>query len=565
MTTSTPGENAVRNTDTPRCLSNLGIESRDGVDLATDVYLPDGDGPFPAILTRLPYGKTEPYCNMPGTAKRWTAGGYAFVVQDNRGKWGSGGSFDASDIDMEAKDGCDTIDWIRDQSWSNGLIGMWGESYYGYTCFAAASLKPEGLVCIAPGDQGFDRYHWSYRSGCLRLASEGIWGISVMGRHRPDTDRLDLWHLPLAELGNAAGLPCSYFDDVVAHPERSMRYWKARNRQDEMLAIDIPVLHWSGWYDNFMGHMVEEWHWTRETKGTAPHNHLMIGPWDHKGTPDRSHKIGLNDIGDETFDHRWSTYLAFFDRYMKDADNDFGAAGTVHYFTIGANRWCDADTWPPAGVELQTWYLHSTGAAGSDLTDGDFDTTAPGDETVDHFQYDPADPVAWTFGTEPWSLCTAMGDRQEVEARADVLTYTSQPLDEPLEITGPLTATLFIASDAPDTDFTVALVDVFPDGRVNLIQDGIQRAALREPSKGRQLLQPGQVYEIEVDMWSVSYRLPAGHRLRIEVSSSDFSRYDRNPNTAAPFGHETQPVTARQTIHHSAAHPSRVVLPVMNA
>ena len=218
-----------------------------------------------------------------------------------------------------------------------------------------------------------------------------------------------------------------------------------------------------------------------------------------------------------------------------------------------------------SATDLQTWYLHSDGAAGSDLTGGTLDRTTPGDEPSATFTYDPSDPIAWTFGTEPWSFCAAMGDRQEIEARADVLTYTSQALDEALEITGPLTATLHVESDAPDTDFTVALVDVFPDGRVNLIQDGIQRAALREPSKGRQLLQPGNVYEIRVDMWSVSYRLPAGHRLRIEVSSSDFSRYDRNPNTAAPFGHETQPIKAHQIIHHSADRPSHIVLPVMNA
>jgi putative CocE/NonD family hydrolase len=539
------------------------VETRDGVALATDVYLPDGDGPFPAILTRLPYGKTEAYCDMPGTAKRWNAGGYAFVVQDNRGKWDSGGTFDASDIDMEAKDGCDTIDWIREQSWSNGSVGMWGESYYGYTCFAAASLEPEGLICIAPGDQGFDRYHWSYRSGCLRLASEGIWGISIMGRHHPDTSALDLWHLPLADIASAAGLPCTYFDDVVAHPERGMRYWQARNRLDDMLAIDIPMLQWTGWYDNFMGHVIEEWHWLRGADTPARRNHLLIGPWDHDGTPDRSHRIGLSPIDERTLAHRWDKYLAFFDRYMKGSDNGFEAAGSVHYYTLGANEWRDADAWPPAGVAFETWYLHSSGFAGSNPIDGHLDQTAPDDEPADRYTYDPADPVAWTFGTPAWEFCEAMGDRQDIEARPDVLTYTSRPLDEPLEITGPVSATLHIETDAPDTDFTVALVDVFPDGRVNLIQDGIQRAALREPSRGRQLLRQGGVYEIPVDMWSISYRLPAGHRLRIEVSSSEFSRYDRNPNTAAPFGQETRPVKARQTIHHNATHPSRVLLPIM--
>ena len=167
-------------------MDTIMVTARDGVDLATDVHLPDGDGPFPAVLSRVPYGRATPFGTMPDLIQRLLDAGYAFVVQDVRGKWGSGGTFDASDIDAEAKDGFDTVQWIADQPWSNGRVGMWGNSYYGYTCFAAASLKPPGLVCIAPGNQGFDRYNWSYRSGCLKLASEGIWGRL---HARPDRGR----------------------------------------------------------------------------------------------------------------------------------------------------------------------------------------------------------------------------------------------------------------------------------------------------------------------------------------------------------------------------------------
>ncbi len=544
-------------------MKDLKITVRDGVDLATDVHLPDGDGPFPAVLSRVPYGKAQPFGTMPDLIERLLDDGYAYVVQDVRGKWGSGGTFDASDIDAEAKDGFDTVQWIADQDWSNGRVGMWGNSYYGYTCFAAASLKPPGLVCIAPGNQGFDRYNWSYRSGCLKLASEGIWGIFMLGRIAADTSVLDLRHLPLAEMADRAGLSCSYFDDVIAHPERTMRYWTARNRLDAMLAIDIPVLHWTGWYDNFMGPMVEEWQWLRDAQETARHNHLMIGPWDHYCTSDTTQRVGLNHVGPGNHEHRWQAFLGFFDRYLREHDNGFGAAGLVHYFTLGADAWRDADTWPPDGCTLQTWYLHSTGLAGDKLDDGRLDRSAPGDEPADRFTYDPADPVAWSEGTDAWRVCQAMDDRQDIEARADVLTFTSEPLPQPLDLTGPLSATIHIESDAPDTDFTVALVDVFPDGRVNLIQDGIQRAALRHQDEGRQLLEPGRVYVIDVDMWSVSYRVPAGHRLRVEISSSDFTRYDRNPNTGAPFGKSATTVTAKQTIHHDTDRPSHIMLPVM--
>ncbi len=540
------------------------VAMRDGVDLATDVHLPDGDGPFPAVLSRVPYGKATSFGTMPDLIDRLLDAGYAYAVQDVRGKWGSGGTFDASDIDAEAKDGFDTVQWIADQPWSNGRVGMWGNSYYGYTCFAAASLKPPGLVCIAPGNQGFDRYNWSYRSGCLKLASEGIWGIYMLGRIAADTDVLDLRHLPLAEMADHAGLSCSYFDDVVAHPERAMRYWAARNRLDAMLAIDIPVLHWTGWYDNFTGPMVEEWQWLRDVNPSARHNHLMIGPWDHYCTSDTTQRVGLNRLAEGNREHRWQVFRGFFDRYLNDQDNGFGAAGLVHYFTLADNGWRDADTWPPAGCAPQTWYLHSTGSAGDNPENGRLDRSAPGGEPVDRYTYDPAEPVAWSEGTDAWRMCQAMDDRQAIEARADVLTFTSAPLDEPLEITGPLKATLHIESDAPDTDVTVALVDVFPDGRVNLIQDGIQRASMRDGNTGRQLLEPNTVYAVDVDMWSVSYEVPAGHRLRIEVSSSDFPRYDRNPNTDAPFGRSATTQKARQTIHHDDARPSHVVLSVMS-
>ena len=375
---------------------------------------------------------------------------------------------------------------------------------------------------------------------------------------------LDLRHLPLAEMADSAGLSCSYFDDVIAHPERGMLYWTARNRLDAMLAIDIPVLHWTGWYDNFIGPMVEEWQWLRDANPSTRRNHLMIGPWDHYCTSDTTQRVGLNQLGEGNREHRWQVFLGFFDRYLKDQDNGFGAAGLVHYFTLADEGWHDADTWPPEGCTLQTWYLHSSGSAGDGLDDGRLDRAAPDDEPADRYTYDPADPVAWSEGTDAWRVCQAMDDRQTIETRPDVLTFTSEPLSEPLEITGPLSATLHIESDAPDTDFTVALVDVFPDGRVNLIQDGIQRAALRDQDAGRQLLEPGKVYVIDVDMWSVSYEIPTGHRLRIEVSSSDFPRYDRNPNTDAPFGHSATVRKAQQTVHHDAARPSHVVLPVMS-
>jgi uncharacterized protein len=231
----------------------------------------------------------------------------------------------------------------------------------------------------------------------------------------------------------------------------------------------------------------------------------------------------------------------------------------VSYFVIGADEWRRADTWPPPGSEAQSWYLHGAGAS---TGGGGLSTEAPGAEEPDAYDYDPADPVAWAVGTNPWTFGLNLGDRRPVEARPDVLVYTSAPLPAPIEVVGDLSARLHVSSDAVDTDFTVALVDVFPDGAANLIQDGILRMGQREPEHGRRLLEPGRVYDVEIDLWAIAYRVPAGHRLRVEISSSEFDRYDRNLNTAALPGRSSEMVVARQTVFHDTARPSHVRIQV---
>jgi hypothetical protein len=208
---------------------------------------------------------------------------------------------------------------------------------------------------------------------------------------------------------------------------------------------------------------------------------------------------------------------------------------------------------------MQAWYLHGDGASAAG---GVLDTAAPAGEAPDTYAYDPSDPVAWSEGTNPWTFGLNLGDRRPIEARDDVLVYTSPPLPDAVEVVGDLSARLHVATDALDTDFTAALIDVFPDGSANLIQDGIQRMSLRDPERGRRLLEPGRVYEVEIDLWATAYRLPAGHRLRVEISSSEFDRYDRNLNTAEPPNLGTHTVVAHQTVYHDAARPSLVLIPM---
>ena len=538
------------------------VAMRDGVRLATDVYLPAGEGPFPAILTRMPYGKREPYCFMPAIADHWVRRGYAAVVQDVRGKWASEGHFEPNLSAAETPDGYDAIDWIARQPWSNGRVGMWGESYYGFTSYAGAVSGHPALACIAPGDISLDRYTATMRYGCLQLNTVGVWAISMADRTYQDLSRLDCWHLPLKEMANAAGAPSSYFDELMANPAPSA-FWRAHALVEGYDSIRIPVLHWGGWYDNYLGPTIADWRRMAAGAGAGADQHLFIGPWDHEGSADKLHRVGLLAIAPGTAEARWDGFTAFFDRYLMGLDNGFGAAGRVRYHVMGKDIWRDSETWPPPGTTLEPFYLRSGGHANTAAGDGRLTREAPtGDEPPDRFVYDPADPVAETLAYDCWSLAGEMGDRRPVQARDDVLVYTGDPFPDGIELTGPIAACIHLASSAVDTDVTVALADVAPDGSANLIQDGILRCRYRGGVDRPAEMEPGAVYALVIDLWSTSYALGPGHRLRVEISSSNFNRYDRNLNTGQPFGEGDRPVKAAQTVFHDPARASHLLLPI---
>ena len=548
-----------------RTISDVMVAMRDGTRLATDVYLPEGEGPFPTILTRMPYGKTEPYCYMPVIAAYWVRKGYAAVVQDVRGKWASEGHFEPNLAANEVPDGYDTVDWIAHQDWSNGSVGMWGESYFGFTSYCAATSGHPALVCVAPGDISLDRYGATFRYGCLQLNTVGTWAISMTDQKYQDLSRLDYWHLPLATMAEAAGAPSRYFDELIANPLPSP-FWERHSVLEGYESIRIPVLHWGGWYDNYLGPTIVDWRRMDASNRAAANQHLFIGPWDHEGTADRCHHVGLLPVADGTSAARWDYYTAFFDRYLSGLDNGFGGAGLVRYYVMGADLWRDAPSWPPPETRATPIYLRSGGKANSSAGDGRLAWAPPeADEPADTYVYDPADPVADTLAIDCWAIAGQMGDRRKIERRRDVLVYATPPLEEALELTGPVSAELHFATSAADTDITVALVDVAPDGAANLIQDGILRLSYRNGTKAISHVEPGKVHAVTVDLWSTSYRIAAGHRLHVEVSSSCFNRYDRNLNTGETFGRGTRPVPATQRLLHDAEHPSRIVLPVRPA
>jgi putative CocE/NonD family hydrolase len=412
------------------------ITARDGVGLATDVYLPRGaSSPLPTIVTRLPYGKNEDYCSIPPIGRFWARKGYAYTVQDVRGKWASEGDFDANNNGNEIRDGHDTIEWITRQSWSNGQVGAWGESYYGFTSYASAVSQHPALACIAPGNVSLDRYRSTFRNGALQLNTIGNWAISMVASQYQDISVIDPWHLPLAEIADAAGCPSTYFDGLIENPTRTS-FWEERSLLEALQKVRIPVLHWGGWYDNYLGPVILDWLAFRDANPGNQHNYLFIGPWDHEGTADDTGRAGRLDVGTETARHRWDTYQAFFDRHLMGIHNGFDEKPPIQIFVMGDNRWCYEEAWPPPSMQTTRLYLHSRGRANSLHGDGILSHELPASEPVDSYVYDPRDPVADTLIVNCWAIAAEMKDRRNVEARRDVLVYTTAALERDMELTG---------------------------------------------------------------------------------------------------------------------------------
>ncbi len=539
------------------------VPMRDGVRLYANVYRPQAEGTFPVIVIRLPYGKDEYYCSMPAIGEFWAKKGYAAVIQDVRGKFTSEGSFDP--FVNEVADGYDTVDWAAKQPWSDGNVGVMGESYYGYTTWAAAVSQHPNLKCIAPANINMDVYSSAYRQGAFDLQLMGDWAIGMDSRTYQNALRLDHWHLPLIAMDDVAGIPSYNFNRMVAN-SRGGGPWAGINLNDWYGQISIPILHLGGWYDVFLNGTIHDWQEIRSVRSTLPSaapQWLVLGPWDHESTTDKTHRIGRLDIGDKSATSQWEVRQAFFDFCLKGIDTELVSEPKVRIFVVGDNDWRLENEWPLSRTRYTDYYLHSNGAANTVQGDGSLSLVPPGDEAPDQYTYDPQDPVQYATGVDYWSLAQQMQDRASVEERDDVLVYSTNPLDQDVEITGPISATIYASSSASDTDFTVALVDVSPDGSTHLIQEGIIRASFRDGVERSSPIEPGRVYEYVLDLWATSYVVKAGHHIRVEVSSSNFDRYDRNPNTGQDFGLSAETVPANQTIFHTAEYPSRITLPVI--
>jgi putative CocE/NonD family hydrolase len=559
---------------------NVSAEMRDGVVLRADIYRPDEPGSFPALLQRTPYSKSGE-----GAAVRFTelaSLGYVVVVQDTRGRYTSDGVAVPHD---EAEDGYDTVEWVASLPHVNGRVGMWGGSYLATTQLTAASLAPPHLVAIAPSSSYASRYDMVYQGGAFYLSDGLGWNLGQAAdvRRRRDgatfeerdgpigitaaeRERLReewLWRLPLASLDvlDLPELAPGYYW-MLEHPSYDdfWRTYDIRLRHDR---FEVPALHLTGWYDTLVKGTLENFRGLAEkaaTERARQGQRLIVGPWTHSRPTPESTSIGDVDFGpDAGLDYR-GLLRDWFDHWLRDGDSDVVDGPPVRIFVMGANEWRDEEAWPLERAVPTPFYLHSEGAAATEPDDGGLDSVAPGSEPPDRYVYDPADPVP-TGAMTGYSRAPAGGS--PIETRPDILVYTSAPLDEPLEVTGYVELVLWASSSAPDTDFTGKLVDVGPDGSARMLTDGILRARYRNGPTTPELLTPGEPVELRIDLLATSNVFLSGHRIRLEVSSSNFPRFDRNPNTGATFGTGGELHTGDQTIHHDAGRPSRLLLPLV--
>jgi putative CocE/NonD family hydrolase len=570
---------------------NLMVPMRDGVLLATDLYRPDQPGPFPVLLTRLPYNKDGQLLSGYFDVLRAVQAGYVVVAQDTRGRWASDGEFNP--FFDEARDGADTIAWAAAQPWSTGAVGMIGGSYYGATQWTAATEAPEALRAIAPfvtTDQYYDG--WAYQGGAFQLGFNLHWTLMALaaaevtrrmaaGAAGPadfaalvaaldDNDAM-FRRLPLLGLPELAGL-APYYDDWLRHPSYD-DYWRATAPRESFGQITVPALNVGGWYDLFLAGTLANYTGMKARGGSDAarrYQRLVIGPWAHGPMdgwfPERSYGLAAGiQAADLT-----GLQLRWFDWLLRGTDTGLAGEKPVRLFVMGANVWRDEDDWPLPGTDYVDYFLHSRGRANTAGGDGGLSADPPGDEPEDVYLYDPRDPVPTTGGPTflPGLFIGANAgprDQRAVESRHDVLCYTSEPLAEPVEVIGPVLAVLHVSSSAPDTDFTAKLVDVAPDGRAENLADGILRARYRESLSEPSLLEPERVYQVSVDLVATAVVFAAGHRIRLEVSSSNFPRFDRNTNTGGVIAAEGE-ADLRQAVnrvHHTRARPSRLVLPVI--
>ncbi len=564
---------------------DVAVSMRDGVKLRADIYRPDAEGKFPVLLQRTPYDKNRGV----EFGLKAAARGYVVIFQDVRGRYASEGEW--SPFRNESNDGYDSVEWAAALPYSAGKVGMFGGSYVGATQLLAAIAHPPHLAGICPAVTS-SNYHdnWTYQGGAFEQWFNESWTSIVLA---PDTfNRAVTKHadalagtrtLPLVEFplfdfeqlpsrSNSTPSLAPYFLEWLDHPSYD-DYWKRVSIEDHFSEITVPALHIAAWYDIFLGGSLRNYSGIKAHGGSEEARRgqrLLVVVGGHAGN---GPKIGALDFGQASKFDDGETVLHWYDYLFKAAQNEFASGKPVSFFVMGSNLWRQEDEWPPARARNTRYFLHSSGAVngltpgGPERADnGALNLVAPKAEKPDQYTYEPGDPAPTIGGP----LCCAAlpsgvgpQDQRPAEGRSDVLVYTSPAFAKDTEVTGPVSLELYVSSSAADTDFTGMLVDVWPNGFAQNLTSGILRLRYRDSREKPEPAIPGKTYHITLDLWATSNVFLAGHKLRLEVSSSNFPRFDRNLNTGEEQAHATRMVKAKNVIYHDSTHPSALIVPLV--
>lgn len=537
---ATPAAKPTRAQDSIRVQTAM-VPMADGVRLATDVYLPPGEGTWPVVMMRTPYDAGSRTWFGEGLAQR----GFAVVVQDVRGQGRSEGRF--IPFAYERADGRATADWVSTQPWSNGRIGLWGASYNGYAAFELAMSGHPAVASIFHISGYSDLARFLYRGGAFQLQAHLYWYYSyASGQPAPPAEA---WPqifrtVPLGDFFRGA-------EGV----------WDLASAPYDHADITVPVMHVTGWYDYIYPNTLETY---GDLADAAPDRsqRLVIGPWSHNGVLSNWTSVGDVEFGPEAeAGIEWSLDLTaqWFQHSMEGEANDLSRAKPVRYFVMGDNRWIDDTAWPPSNADFQAWYVHEGGVLSREEPGGSANAATS-------FVYDPLDPVPTLGGANSHFFPDNLGpkDQAALADRDDVLTFTSEPLGVNATVAGPIRAIVYASTTGLDTDFTAKLSVVRPDGFVRNIEDGIVRARhLFAGTDSTGYVTPDEVYRYEIECGASALALKAGERLQLQISSSSFPEYDRNPNTGVDPIYATEFVPATQTVFHTAEYPTHVIVPVL--
>ena len=570
--------------------TNVPVPMRDGTILRAEVYRPSGPGKWPVLLSRIPYGKHNPrYRTLHLDLVRAVARGYVMVVQDVRGRHASDGEW--YPFRFDGQDGYDTVEWCAAQPWSDGNVGMFGMSYHGASQWLAAVEAPHSLKGIVPGLTSADLFDsWTYLGGAFGLWWTGHWSAGFVLDNIADTpDHLKdavaetrKWareplalasHLPVRDMPGLKKV-ADYYYDWMDHPTYD-DYWKKIGAWDRLSNVKVPVLSVGGYYDSFIRGTVRSYRWLREnaaTPATRDQQHIVLGPWIHSHLlpPNSGQRYFGGGASGPGIDYQ-GMVLAWYDHWLKGEDNGIESDPRAYYFTMGDNQWQEAESWPPPSTDT-SFFLRSKGRANTRHGDGTLSLDPSGEsEPPDSYLHNPLNPVPTVGGPYvrgiPGFVDAGSIEQTPAETREDVLVYTSAPVDKRLEITGHLNLVLWAASSARDTDWAVTVSVVEPSGASYNFCEGILRASCRESLESPSLIEPDKPYQYTIDLGPTSIAFQPGQSIRLRIASSNFPAFARNLGTGGPVNRESREdaVVALQTILHDAAHPSRLVLPVVES